>query len=174
MKNYLFPLLAIVSLCCCQTKSQTIVKYRQLPKLSIEKEVIFPLLDNAVNLFDSIEKKPDSLYFIFNTTKRPENEFYLLQIDSDEYRLKIFDGSSNPIGYFYYKNYLFVVYGKESEQFFSSTNTKKSFRYDPHIKDKLFVIDDSHPYWVYYYHNGKIKLLGNSIPPEYSPQHNDE
>ena len=167
-------MLASMFLCCCQTKSQTIVKYRQLPMLSIEKEDIFPLLDNAVNLYDSIEKKSDSLYFVFNTTKKPENDFYLLQIDSDEYRIKIFDGYREPIGYFCYKSYLFVVYGKESEQFFSSTNTKKSFRYDPHIKDKLFVLDDSHPFWVYYYYKGKTKLLGKSIPQEYLPQRIDE
>ena len=142
MKNYLFPLLAIVSLCCCQTKSQTIVKYRQLPKLSIEKEVIFPLLDNAVNFFDSIEKKPDSLYFIFNTTKRPENEFYLLQIDSDEYRLKIFDGSSNPIGYFYYKN-LRLKYKVNLLFDIDIVYYSKNFLYNKHLRIFVLIVLNS-------------------------------
>lgn len=153
---------------------KTAVDYRQLPILSIENENLIPLIDSVVRFYDNIEQKSDSLFITISTSKRPGQEYSILLISSDEHRITIFDGIRDPIGCFYYKNYLFVVYEKESAQFFSPTNTKKSFPYDPHIKDKPFVIDDTHPYWVYYYHNGETKLLGESIPPEYSPQRNDE
>lgn len=170
MKTHLLLLLASMLLGGCQIKSQVIVKYKQLSLLTIEKREIIPLLDNSVEFFNQIETRPDSLYFIIRTHKRSEKDFQILQIDSDEHRNTIFNGYDDPIGFLYYKNYLFVVYDKESELFFSLTDTKKNFYYDPYIKNKLQVIDDSHPYWVYQYFDGHFKLLGESLPDEYKPQ----
>jgi len=148
--------------------------FTQLPLLSIENGNLIPLIDSVVRFYDSFEQKSDSLFITISTLKRPEQEYPILLISSNEHRITIFDGLEDPIGFFYHKNYLFVVYNKESEQFFSTTNTKKSFCYDPHIKDKLFVIDDSQPYWYYKFFGDKFVLLSECIPPEYRLQRNDE
>ena len=169
MKTNLF-LLAIMLLWGCQIKSQVFSEYKQLPLLAVENQEIIPLLDNSTEFFDQIDTKSDSLYFIIRTHKRPEQNFKILHIESNEHRDAFFDDYDDPIGFFYYRNYLFVVYDKESEEFFSQTDIKKRFYYDPPAKDKLQVIDDSHPYWVYYYNNGIFNLLGQSIPDEYKPQ----
>ena len=168
MKTHLLFLLASMLLWGCQIKSQVISEYKQLPLLAVENQEIIPLLDNSTEFFDQIDTKSDSLYFIIRTHKRPEQNFKILQIDSNEHRDAIFDGYDDPIGFFYYKNYLFVVYDKDSEVFFSLTDTKKSFYYN-FTKDNLQIIDDTHPYWVYYYNNGMFNLLGQSIPDEYKP-----
>ena len=174
MRNYLLLIISCMLLTSCNSQSQFTMKFKQLPILSIENENLIPLIDSVVRFYDNIEQKSDSLFITISTLKRPGQEYSILLISSDEHRITIFDGYRDPIGCFYYKDYLFVVYEKESEQFFSSTNTKKSFRYDPHIKDKIFVIDDSQPYWYYYCYGDCFVLFSECIPPEYSPQHNDE
>ena len=158
----------------CNSQSQLTIKYKQLPMLSIENENLLPLIDDVVRFYDNIEQKSDSLFITISTLKRPGQDNPILLISSNEHRITIFDGYDNPYGYFYYKSYLFVFYEKESEQFFSLTNTKKDFRYDPHIKNKPFVIDDSQPYWYYYFCGDNFVLFGECIPQEYSPLRNDE
>jgi hypothetical protein len=153
-----------LQLCSCLSQKHPVLKYKQLPMLLIENEGLIPLFDKSVSFIDTIEEKPDSLFFTINTHKRSKQDYYTLQISSKEHRITIFNGYEDPIGYFYYKNHLFIVYNQESEQFFSETNNKKSFCYDPKIKDKLLVIDDSLPYWDYLYYNDKFILCGESIP----------
>lgn len=174
MKNFLLLILSCIFLNSCNSQSRITNKFKQLPMLSIENENLLPLIDDVVRFYDNIEQKSDSLFITISTLKRSGQENPVLLISSNEHRITIFDGLEDPIGFFYHKNYLFVVYNKESEQFFSTTNTKKSFCYDPHIKDKLFVIDDSQPYWYYKFFGDKFVLLSECIPPEYRLQRNDE
>lgn len=174
MRNYFFLILLCVLLNSCNSQAQFSIKYKQLPMLSIENENLLPIIDDVVRFYDIIEQRPDSLVITISTLKRTEQESPILLISSNEHRITIFDGQDDPIGYFYYKNYLFVVYEKESELYFSSTNIKKSFRYDPNIKEKPFVIDDSQPYWYYYCFGNNFVLLNECIPPKYRPQSNDE
>ena len=44
------------------------------------------------------------------------------------------------------------------------------FEYVPDSDDQLVIIDDSRPYWVYYYLNDRFVLYGESIPDEYRNQ----
>lgn len=174
MRNFLLLILSCILLNSCNSQSRLNNKFKQLPGLSIRNENLLPLIDDVVRFYDNIEQKSDSLFITISTLKRPGQEYPILLISSNEHRITIFDGYDDPIGYFYYKNYLFVIYEKESEQFFASTNTQKNFRYDPHIKEKPFVIDDSQPYWYYYCFGDHFVLVSECIPPEYRPKSNDE
>ena len=126
MKNFLLLILSCIFLNSCNSQSRITNKFKQLPMLSIENENLLPLIDDVVRFYDNIEQKSDSLFITISTLKRSGQENPVLLISSNEHRITIFDGYDNPFGYFYYKNYLFVVYEKESERFFSSTNTQKA------------------------------------------------
>ena len=173
MKNFLLLILSCIFLNSCNSQSRITNKFKQLPMLSIENENLLPLIDDVVRFYDNIEQKSDSLFITISTLKRSGQENPVLLISSNEHRITIFDGYDNPFGYFYYKNYLFVVYEKESERFFSSTNTQKSFQYDPHIKEKSFVIDDSQPYWYYCFFDDNFVLISECIPPEFRLKSNE-
>lgn len=167
MKHYLILIMASLQLCSCLSQSQSVLEYKQLPMLLIENEELFPLFDKSISFYDNVREKPDSLFFTINTNKRSEQDFYTLQISSNEHRITIFNGYEDPVGFFYYKNHLFVVYNQKSEKFFSVTNNKRSFCHDPKIKEKLIVLDDSLPYWDYIYYNDNFILCGESIPSRY-------
>ena len=158
----------------CRPQTPVVIKSKQLPKLSIENKDLLSLVDDIARFFDSVEQKNDSLFITIHTYQRPGHDFYTLLMSSNQYRITIFDGCEDPIGYFYHDNYLFVVYNKDSEQFFSATGVQKSFYYNPKIKDKQQIIDDSQSYWWYYYKDGNFVLFGECIPPQYDNQNNEE
>ncbi len=174
MKNYLLLILSCLLIISCRSKSHAVLEYKQLPMLRVENEGLIPLINHAIDYFDNMDVKPDSLFLTISTLKRPNQDYHTLLISSNEYRITIFNGYDNPIGFFYHNNYLFIVYDEESRQFFSTSSIKKSFYIDPYIKDKLQVIDDSQPYWYYYYHDGSFVLLRECLPFSDDDQNNEE
>ena len=163
-RGHLLLLLGCLLMNCCRSQSHAILEYKQLPMLHVENDSLVPLINHAIDYFDNMDVKPDSLFFTISTLKRPDQDFHTLLISSDHHRITIFNGYNDPIGFFYHNDYLFIVYNEESKQFFSTSNTKRSFHFDPHIKDKLQVIDDSQPYWYYYYYDGSFELFRECLP----------
>jgi len=164
MKRIVFPSIICLLLCCCHSQSQ-IARHKQLPMLSVTNTELLSLIDKSVHFFDNIEDKTDSLFFSIDVHKRHEkDDAYTLQISSEENWMSIFNGIEDPIGFFYYYGYLFVVYNKESERFFSTTNSNKSFPCEPSIKNKLLIIDNGLPYWDYIFFDNQFIPSGESIP----------
>ena len=121
-------------------------------------------------LFDSIESKNDTLLFFIDIVKRPQDSIYMLQIEYENNIDFCFNYFIPVYGYFYYQNCLFIVSGLDSEIIFSKKDIMTRLEYVPDSDDQLGIIDDSRPYWVYYYLNDRFVLYGESIPDEYRNQ----
>lgn len=168
MKKKPFFSIIVLLMCCGQIQCQETKKESKLIHLlHIESDCIYPSLDRAINLFDSIESNNDTLLFSIDIVKRSQDSIYSLHIEYENNLDLSFNYVRPVYGYFYYRNCLFVVNGLDSEIFFSRKDIMTRFEYVPDSNDQLIIIDDSRPYWVYYYLNDRFVLYGESIPNEY-------
>lgn len=171
MKKKTFIAIVVLLMCCNQIQCQETKKESKLIHLlQIESDCIYPPLDRAISLFDSIESKNDTLLFFIDIVKRPQDSIYMLQIEYENNIDFCFNYFIPVYGYFYYQNCLFIVSGLDSEIIFSKKDIMTRFEYVPDSDDQLVIIDDSRPYWVYYYLNDRFVLYGESIPDEYRNQ----
>ncbi len=165
---FIFLIVALHTLLSCNIQGQEVKnEHKNLYQLEIVSDVIFPILDNAINLFDSIGFSEDSLMFSIDIVKRQNDSVYSIQIEFEDDMDMSFNYIRPLYGYFYYRNCLFIVNGQDSECFFVQTDNTKCFDYNRYSENCLMVIDDSRPYWVYYYMGGCLYLGGASIPLQY-------
>ena len=167
MKKKPFIAIIVLLMCCSQIQCQETKKESKLIHLlQIECDCIYPSLDHAISLFDNIESKNDTLLFFIDIVKRPQDSIYMLHIEYEKNIDFCFNYFRPVYGYFYYRNCLFIVSGLDSEKFFLQKDNMTCFKYVPDSDDQLIIIDDSNPYWVYYYLNNRFVLYGESIPNE--------
>lgn len=170
MKRTLTILLLFLMTSCHIQCQESEKEHKRIHLLQIESDCIYPPLDRAINLFDSIESLNDTILFSIDMVKRSQDSIYSLLIEY-ETNLDLSFNYVRPVyGCFYYRNCLFVVNGLDSEIIFSRKDSMMRFEYIPNSDDQLVIIDDSRPYWEYYYCDGKFILIGESIPSEYRIQ----
>ena len=158
-------IIVFLLLCGCNIQCQNIKKeHKQVSQLQIDTNIIFPILDNAISLFDSTGFTNDSMLFSIDIVKRSHDSLFSLLIEFEN-SLDMCLNYVRPVyGYFYYRNCLFIVNGIDSERFFLKTKNTKYFEYQPNNSEQLIIIDDSQPYWEYFYYNDEFVLCGESIP----------
>lgn len=168
-RNLSILILFLMPICYIQCQ-ETKIEHKQIHLLQIESDCIYPPLDHAISLFDSKESQNDTLLFSIDIVKRSQDSIYSLLIEY-ETNLDLNFNYVRPVyGYFYYRNCLFVVNGLDSEIIFSRKDSMMRFEYRPNSDDQLVIIDDSRPFWEYYYCDEKFILIGESIPSEYRIQ----
>jgi hypothetical protein len=141
--------------------------YKELSMLLIKDTNLVPILDSVVSFDKNCEGYHEPLVFSIDVSFKKENadEFYELLIASHDDINLAMDSLQPFFGYFYYKNYLFLVFGEAAKKFFSTTKTKKKFTYIIYDEDYKFKIgyydvDDSYPYWYCYYIDNRFIFKG--------------
>lgn len=164
MKLNLIYILSIFCFYSSTVFSQHSRETCDLHLLSITDTPLISILDSITSFEKKCDYYNDSLFFTVNVRKiNDTNDIYELYVASSNDINGTLD--FDPVlGYFYYKNHLFLVYRNVSEKFFKQTETVKSFTYtkydDSYQKgDTLilyYIIDDSFTNWVYWYVKDKF------------------
>lgn len=167
MKGIPTILLVFLTTSCYIQCQESKKEHKQVHLLQIESDCIYPPLDRAIDLFNSIDSQNDTLLFAVDIVKRSQDSVYSLLIEYETNLDLCFNYVKPVYGFCYYRNCLFVVNSIDSEKFFSKKDCMMRFEYTPNSDEQLVIIDDSRPYWEYYYCDGKFILIGESIPSEY-------
>lgn len=165
--NLIYFLVITFYLNSCSASSQQTTKSNDLPLLSIDNEGLFPILDSITVLEKKCDYYNDSLFYTIDI--REVKGAYELQIESSNNINTALDYFQPTLGYLYYKEHLFLIYGTY-KKFFSMTEKTKKFSYTKYDASQNksdtttidHVIDDSHSYWNYWYAKDKFIFQGKS------------
>jgi hypothetical protein len=172
-KRYIIILFFLIGI--FDTDAQCEKKTAYLISLKVKEMSIFPILDSIVE-----HEKKCSYYssdLIFSISMRKFTDYFACPEFYDCYIMVIHAVPDRNLafslkrgGYFYYKNYLFVVDGKHFNVFFDTLPEHKSFIYYEFNMNKvthdkkgrmlLYVLDDSPSNWEYIFYENKWLLHG--------------
>ncbi len=161
-----FRTIYILSIFCffyCSAYSQPIKKTKPLNELVIIDTNLYIILDSVIFFEKKCDYYNDSLLFTIDINKR---NFCNLQISSYNNIDNAFDFFKPILGYFYYKNHLFIVYDTDIKTLFEITHKIKKFEYREIPDTYILIVDCSHTYWYYWYIENKFIFRDRSSPCE--------
>jgi hypothetical protein len=157
-KSAMNTLINIIFSSCffCSVLLQNNTNEKVLSAFIIINEEFQHILDVSIEEFNECKDIKKGYHFTISINDAEHQEYSgmkSLYISRSYYK----DFISNGYGYFYYKDYLFILQGEQLNDIFKKANKTKTFLY----KDEPITIFDPSR-WLYYYWNKEFYLADSS------------